>query len=263
MKHAFSALCCTTVALMGCAETSSTTGDPQVKTASTGETTVNSHSSSGYNAEKAEAVRREDERMAWWNDARFGMFIHWGVYSVPAGTWNDKTTGGPSEWLMQSLKVPTSEYVKFADGFTADKYDPAAWAKLAKQAGMKYVVITSRHHDGFCLWDSAVSEWDVMASPAKRDLLKPLADATRAEGLHFCTYYSILDWRHPDYEPARVEQQPQLARRAGIQARLPGTVRALCPRPGRRGDQGRRPRRALVRRRMGRHLDRAERHRPL
>lgn len=144
-----------------------------------------------------------DERMTWWRDARFGMFIHWGVYSVPAGTWNGKTTGGPSEWLMQSLKVPTTEYVKFADTFTADKYDPAAWAKLAKGAGMKYVVITSRHHDGFCLWDSKVSDWDVMASPAKRDLLAPLAKATRDEGLHFCTYFSILDWRHPDYEPAR------------------------------------------------------------
>ncbi|HZW07310.1 MAG TPA: alpha-L-fucosidase [Phycisphaerales bacterium] len=144
-----------------------------------------------------------DDRMAWWRDARFGMFIHWGVYAVPAGTHNGKTTGGPSEWLMQSLKVPTSEYVKFADSFTADKYDPGAWAKLAKQAGMKYIVITSRHHDGFCLWDSAVSDWDVKASPTGRDLLKPLADATRAEGLRFCTYYSILDWRHPDYEPRR------------------------------------------------------------
>jgi len=141
--------------------------------------------------------------MAWWRDARFGMFIHWGVYAVPAGTHNGKITGGPSEWLMQSLKVPTSEYMKFADGFTADKYDPAAWAKLAKQAGMKYIVITSRHHDGFGLWDSSVSDWDVRASPAGRDLLKPLADAARAEGLRFCTYYSILDWRHPDYTPAR------------------------------------------------------------
>lgn len=149
------------------------------------------------------AAGAHDQRMGWWRDARFGLFIHWGVYSVPAGTWNGKTTGGPSEWLMESLHVPTSEYVKFAGGFTADKYDPAAWAALAKEAGMKYIVITSRHHDGFCLWDSAVSEWDVMASPAGRDLLKPLADATRAQGLHFCTYYSILDWRHPDYQPRR------------------------------------------------------------
>ncbi len=148
-------------------------------------------------------ITTADDRMAWWRDARFGMFIHWGVYSVPAGSWNGKTTGGPSEWLMQSLHVPTSEYVTFADGFTAASYEPQVWAKLAKQAGMKYVVITSRHHDGFCLWDSAASEWDIMASPAKRDLLAPLAAAVRAEGLRFGLYYSILDWRHPDYLPRR------------------------------------------------------------
>jgi alpha-L-fucosidase len=150
-----------------------------------------------------ETQQAHADRMAWWRDARFGMFIHWGVYSVPAGTYNGKTTGGPSEWLMQSLKVPTTDYVKFADGFTTDKYEPADWARLAKQAGMKYVVITSRHHDGFCLWDSAVSEWDVKASAAKHDLLAPLAKAVRDEGLHFGLYYSILDWRHPDYEPKR------------------------------------------------------------
>jgi alpha-L-fucosidase len=104
---------------------------------------------------------------------------------------------------MQSLKVPTTDYIKFADGFTAANYDPKAWAALARGAGMKYVVITSRHHDGFCLWDSAVSNWDVMHSPAKRDLLAPLAAAARHEGLHFGLYYSILDWRHPDYQPKR------------------------------------------------------------
>ncbi|MDP1661413.1 MAG: alpha-L-fucosidase [Phycisphaerales bacterium] len=148
-------------------------------------------------------ITADSDRMTWWREARFGMFIHWGVYSVPAGMWNGKTTGGASEWLMESLHVPTSAYVNFADGFTAASYEPEVWARLAKRAGMKYVVITSRHHDGFCLWDSAASEWDVMASPAKRDLLAPLATAVRAEGLKFGLYYSILDWRHPDYEPRR------------------------------------------------------------
>lgn len=144
-----------------------------------------------------------DDRMAWWREARFGMFIHWGLYAVPAGDWNGKTCGGPSEWIMQSLKIPVSEYKKFAPEFNPTKYDPKAWARIAKDAGCKYVVITSRHHDGFCLWDSKVSEWDVMATPWKRDLLKPLAEACRAEGLRFGLYYSILDWRHPDYTPRR------------------------------------------------------------
>ena len=195
MKHALPAtVLLAAAALCGCASQPTSS-----------ESTSDSLGDQSHNAGKAasSAAQEHDARMAWWREARFGMFIHWGVYSVPAGTWNGKTTGGPSEWLMQSLKVPTSEYVKFADGFTADKYDPGAWAKLAKNAGMKYIVITSRHHDGFCLWDSRVSEWDIMASPAKRDLLAPLAKATRDEGLHFCTYFSILDWRHPDYEPSR------------------------------------------------------------
>lgn len=168
-----------------------------------GEPTAKSAAAAASTAAPSAPPSAHDDRMAWWRDARFGMFIHWGVYSVPAGEWNGKTTRGASEWIMESLHVPTSQYVKFADGFTADKYNPDAWAKLAKQAGMKYVVITSRHHDGFCLWDSKTSTWDVKASPADRDLLAPLAKAVRAEGLKFGLYYSIMDWRHPDYEPKR------------------------------------------------------------
>ncbi len=143
------------------------------------------------------ATARAD-RTQWFHDARFGMFIHWGLYAVPAGEWQGEEIGGIGEWIMKNGKIPVAEYQKFTRDFTAEKYDPAAWAKLAKQAGMKYVVITSKHHDGFALYDSAVTDWDVMNSAAGRDLLAPLAEAVRAEGLKFGLYYSqAQDWTHP------------------------------------------------------------------
>jgi alpha-L-fucosidase len=152
------------------------------------------------------------DRMAWFDDARFGLFIHWGVYAVPAGEWQGKQIPGIGEWIMKNGKIPVVDYKAFAKDFTAEKYDPAAWAKLAKDAGMKYIVITSKHHDGFALYDSEVTDWDVMASPARRDLLAPLAEAARKEGLKFGLYYSqAQDWTHPggaklgdgkDWDPA-------------------------------------------------------------
>ncbi len=136
--------------------------------------------------------------MKWFKEARFGMFIHWGVYSVPAGEWQGKPIGGIGEWIMKNGKIPSADYKAFAKDFTAAKFDPASWAKLAKTAGMKYVVITSKHHDGFALYDSKVTDWDVMNSGAKRDLLAPLSEAVRAEGLKFGLYYSqAQDWNHP------------------------------------------------------------------
>jgi len=139
------------------------------------------------------------ERMRWFDEGRFGMFIHWGVYAVPAGEWQGKPVVGTGEWIMKKGKIPVADYKGFAKDFTAAKYDPSAWAKLAKEAGMKYVVITAKHHDGFALYDSAVTGWDAAdAAGAKRDLLKPLAEAVRAEGLKFGLYYSqAQDWNHP------------------------------------------------------------------
>jgi alpha-L-fucosidase len=138
------------------------------------------------------------ERMQWFKDARFGMFIHWGVYAVPAGEWQGKEIPGIGEWIMKNAKISVADYQPLAKDFTAAQYDPEAWAKLAKKAGMKYVVITSKHHDGFALYDSKVTDWDVMQSGAKRDLLSPLAKAVRAEGLKFGLYYSqSQDWTHP------------------------------------------------------------------
>ena len=134
-----------------------------------------------------------DARLKWFREARFGLFIHWGVYAVPAGTWQGRHG---AEWIMNQAKIPVADYKSLATNFTAAKYDPQAWAQLAANAGMKYVVITTKHHDGFVLFDSAYSDWNaVKASGAKRDLIKPLAEAVRAKGMKFGTYYSqSQDW---------------------------------------------------------------------
>jgi alpha-L-fucosidase len=146
-----------------------------------------------------ESREQRDERMAWWRDARFGMFIHWGVYAVPAGTYNGEQISGIGEWIMLRGKIPVNEYKAYAGQFNPVLYDPEAWAKLAKKAGMRYIVITSKHHDGFALFPSAVTDWDVVdATPYGKDLIGPLAEAARAEGLGFGLYYSqAQDWNHP------------------------------------------------------------------
>jgi len=138
-------------------------------------------------------------RMEWWKDARFGMFIHWGLYAIPAGEWNGQRTDNIAEWIMHHLNIPIAEYEKLADEFNPTKFDAEQWVSIAKNAGMKYIVITSKHHDGFALWDSKVSEWDVVdATPYGKDLLKQLADACEKEGIKLCFYHSIMDWHHPD-----------------------------------------------------------------
>jgi alpha-L-fucosidase len=145
-----------------------------------------------------ESAQRE-ARMKWWREARFGMFIHWGVYAVPAGTYQGKQIPGIGEWIMLRGKIPVAEYRAFAKEFNPVKYDPEAWAALAATAGMKYVVITSKHHDGFALYDSKVTDWDIAdATPYKKDVLTPLARAVRKRGLRFGLYYSqAQDWTHP------------------------------------------------------------------
>lgn len=140
-----------------------------------------------------------EDRMQWWNDAKFGLFIHWGVYAVPAGFYQEKPVAGIGEWIMNRGKIPVAEYKEYAKQFNPVKYDPEAWVKLAKEAGMKYLVITSKHHDGFALFDSKVTDWDVVdATPYGKDLLKPLAEACRKEGIKLGFYYSqAQDWNHP------------------------------------------------------------------
>lgn len=147
----------------------------------------------------AETPKQHDSRMEWWREARFGMFIHWGVYAVPAGEWNGKPVKGIAEWIQSKGKIPSADYERLKDQFNPVKYDADAWVLLAKNAGMKYIVITSKHHDGFCLWDSARTDWDIASTPYKKDLLKPLAEACRKYGVKLCFYHSIMDWHHPDY----------------------------------------------------------------
>lgn len=146
-----------------------------------------------------ETPAQRDERMAWWHEARFGMFIHWGVYAVPAGTYKDKRIDGIGEWIMLRGQIPVAEYKAYAKQFNPVKYDPDAWVRLAKEAGMKYIVITSKHHDGFALYDSKVTDWDIVdATPYGKDLLKPLAEACRRHGMKLGFYYSqAQDWTHP------------------------------------------------------------------
>lgn len=146
-----------------------------------------------------ETREQRDARMKWWREARFGMFIHWGLYAIPGGEWNGKPVKGIGEWIMQNGAIPVADYEKLKDQFNPVKFDARTWVRLAGDAGMKYIVITSKHHDGFCLWDSKVSQYTVANSPFKRDILKELSDACKADGrVRFCVYHSIMDWHHPD-----------------------------------------------------------------
>lgn len=146
-----------------------------------------------------------DERMKWWREARFGMFIHWGVYAVPAGTHNGQQIGRIGEWIMNRGKIPVAEYKAYAKQFNPVKYDADAWVRMAKDAGMKYIVITAKHHDGFALFDSKVTDWDMVdATPYGKDLIKPLAEACRKHGLKLGLYYShAQDWGNPGGAAAR------------------------------------------------------------
>jgi len=146
-----------------------------------------------------ETKEQRDARMAWWREARFGLFIHWGVYAVPAGTYHGERIAGIGEWIMRNAKIPVAEYKTYARDFNPIHYDPAAWVKMAKDAGMRYIVITSKHHDGFALFDSKVTDWDVVdASPYGKDLLKPLVEEAKKQGMRIGFYYSqAQDWTHP------------------------------------------------------------------
>ena len=138
------------------------------------------------------------DRMAWFREAKFGMFVHWGLYSIPAGEWEGKTNYG--EWLLEETKMPVSQYEKFSDQFNPTNFSAVQWVGYAKSAGMKYLVITSKHHDGFCLWNSKLSDWSIARTPfTDRDPLGELAAECRRQGLRFGLYYSLMDWHHPDW----------------------------------------------------------------
>lgn len=146
-----------------------------------------------------ETIEEKEQRLEWWKDAKFGMFIHWGAYSVPAGWYKEEMIPGASEWLMYFANINPDEYEAYPKQFNPVQYNPGKWVKMAKQAGMKYIVITSKHHDGFCIWDSKITNYDIVDfSPYNKDLLKPLYDACLKEGIKLGFYHSIMDWHHPD-----------------------------------------------------------------
>src|SRR4051812_16338399 len=164
----------------------------------------------GRLAAAAETREQRDARMRWWREARFGMFVHWGPYSGLAGTWDGKPVGtsGGMEWIQNRVNADTATYAERAIPLFRPKPGFAReWARLAKQAGCRYVVFTTKHHDGFALHDSKVSDFDA-GSVLHRDLVKEIVDATRAEGLRVGFYHSVIDWHHDQYEYARSRQLP-------------------------------------------------------
>ncbi len=147
-----------------------------------------------------ETPQQKEERMRWWTEARFGMFIHWGLYAQPAR----------HEWVKKYERMTDEDYRKYFDVFDPDLYDPREWARMARVAGMKYAVITSKHHEGFCLFDSEYTDYKATNTPARRDLIRSWVEAFRAEGLRIGFYYSLLDWHHPSYTIDR--NHPQSAK---------------------------------------------------
>ena len=146
-----------------------------------------------------ETPAQHDARMAWWRAARFGLFIHWGVYAVPAGEWNGKHVWGGGEWIMNCGEIPVADYQQLPAQFNPVKFNADTWVKLARDAGMKYIVITAKHHDGFAMFNSQTSGFNIVdGTPFKRDPLAELAVACRKYGLKLGFYYSqAQDWNHP------------------------------------------------------------------
>ncbi|MEL7118588.1 MAG: alpha-L-fucosidase, partial [Bacteroidota bacterium] len=146
---------------------------------------------------KQETLEEQDARMAWWKEAKFGMFIHWGLYSIPAGQWGDKTTYG--EWIMKNAKISRADYSALANNFNPTKFNAEEWVQLAKTAGQKYIVITAKHHDGFAMFETKTDTYNIVdATPFKRDPLKELAEACRRNNMKLGFYYSqAQDWYHP------------------------------------------------------------------
>lgn len=159
---------------------------------------------------------RHAPNMQWWRQARFGMFIHWGLYALPAGVWQGKHVPGIGEWIMNNAHIPRQQYAKLASHFDPVNFSASTWVHIAKAAGMKYIVITAMHHDGFCMFPTKATHYNIMdATPWHKDPLAALDKACHRQGLRFCTYYSVENWHsryqlpkswnhgHPAYFPTR------------------------------------------------------------
>jgi alpha-L-fucosidase len=168
----------------------------------------------GSPAVAATGDENREQRMKWWHEARFGMFVHWGLYSVL----------GRHEWVMEDEAIPVAEYEQLARQFTPQPNSARAWAKLARQAGQKYMVMTTKHHEGFCLFDTQLTNYSAPKQACGRDLVKEYVEAARAEGLRVGFYYSLMDWHHPD--GARCAED-ESARRRFVDY-IHGQVRELC-----------------------------------
>jgi alpha-L-fucosidase len=148
----------------------------------------------------AETPEQRSERMSWFRDGRFGMFVHWGPYAVLGGEYMGRRVGGNPEWIQHTGRIPYQEYEQMAASFNPVNFDAAAIVRTAKDAGMKYVVITAKHHDGFCMWDTKLTDYNIVHwTPFKRDVMAELSNECRKQGIRFGIYYSVRDWHHPDW----------------------------------------------------------------
>lgn len=151
-----------------------------------------------YGAQTLE--RRQDADMKRFRDNRLGAFIHWGLYAIPGGEWNGKMYAGAAEWLKAWAKVPANEWLALMDQWNPKDFNARSWARMLKDAGFKYVKITTKHHEGFCLWPTKTTRYNVANTPYKKDLLGEIVKACNDEGLDVHFYFSVLDWSNPDYK---------------------------------------------------------------
>ncbi|MEO7463810.1 MAG: alpha-L-fucosidase, partial [Ferruginibacter sp.] len=174
-----------------------------------------------------ETEEEYNNRMQWWKDAKYGMFIHFGLYSILGGEYNGEVTPKIAEWIQNTLKIPLADYKKLMGKFNPQQFNADEWASIAMAAGMKYMVVTAKHHDGFALFNSQVSDYDVMNTPFGRDIIKELKEACHKQGLKFGLYYShVIDWENPnayigdkeltqrmntvDFDPAKMDRSVYL-----------------------------------------------------
>jgi len=151
--------------------------------------------------EKTSRIQEEhDRRMAWWREAKFGMFVHWGLYAIPAGMWKGKKVSGIGEWIMHRDRIPIKDYEPLARRFNPIKFNAREWVRVAKNAGMRWIVVTAKHHDGFCMFDTKLTDYNIVkATPFGRDPIKELAQVCKQENIKLGFYYSqTLDWHHPN-----------------------------------------------------------------
>lgn len=188
------------LSLIVCTVSSQTTGDEDKEMFNRAKQRDQQAIDEALNGWWAASMKTHEQRIAWWREAKFGMFIHWGIYSLPGGEWKGKKVSGYAEHLMRKEKISRNEYLDLAHQFNPVKFNAEEWILNAKEAGMKYFIITAKHHDGFAMYDSDFSDFDIeKQTPFKQDPMKELAVAAKKHGIKFGFYYShAFDWEHPD-----------------------------------------------------------------